>query len=319
MLRRLLMLSCLIFPTVGHAQDFPTRPVQIVVPTSPAGITDIAARVIGDKLSRIWGQQVVIQNRPGGGGTVGVLSVARATADGYTLLMTTNGELALAAAIRTSVPYDWRRDFLPLALATKNPITIAANASSPFTSLKSVVEAAKQHPGDVAWASPGVGTWNHLTGEWFADALGIKLLHVPYKGGGPSGTAVAAGDVPLGFLAISSALPHVQSGRARVLAVASAQRSPLAPSWPTVTEELGVTFDSGQWVGLFAPAGIPAALRDKIEHDVLEALAAPEVRDRFTRAGVDVIAQPGAAAFAQLEIDVQTATRISAKTGMKID
>lgn len=312
-------LNLLLAVSAATAQTFPSRPVQVIVPSSPAGITDIAARFLGERLSDLWGKQVVIDNRPGGGGSIGVASAVRATPDGYTLLMTTNGELALNPAINAKTKYDHKKDLVPIAMITNNPIVFAANTGSPYKTLADVVSAAKASPGNIAWASPGVGTWNHLTGEWLADALGIKLLHVPYRGGGPAGTALAGGEIPLGFVAISSALPHVQSGRVKVLALTSAHRSKVDPEWPTVAEGAVPGFDSKQWVGLYAPAGIDPALRDKIEADVLSVLAQPAVKSRFETAGVEVIGLRGAEALKQLEADSKIATEIARKANIHVD
>ncbi|MEW6452734.1 MAG: tripartite tricarboxylate transporter substrate binding protein [Pseudomonadota bacterium] len=312
-------LNLLLGLSAATAQSYPTRPIQVIVPASPAGITDIAARFLGERLSELWGKQVVVDNRPGGGGSIGVAAAVRSTPDGYTLLMTTNGELALNPAINAKSKYDFRKDLVPIAMVTNNPIVLAANTSSPYKTLADVVAAAKAQPGNIAWASPGVGTWNHLTGEWLADALGIKLLHVPYRGGGPAGTALAGGEIPLGFVAISSALPHVQSGRVRVLALTSAHRSKADPEWPTVAEGAVPGFDSKQWVGLYAPAGIDPAIRDKIEADVLSILAQPAVKSRFETAGVEVIGLRGAEALKQLEADSKIATEIARKANIHVE
>jgi tripartite-type tricarboxylate transporter receptor subunit TctC len=303
----------------ADAQPFPTRPVQVIVPTSPAGITDIAARVLGERLSRLWGKQVVIENRPGGGGTIGVAAFTRAKPDGYTLLMSTNAELALNPVINPKTKYDFTKDFVPLAMITNNPMVVVANTNTPYKTLADVVAAAKSNPGQIAWASPGVGTWNHMTGEWLAEVLGIKLLHVPYRGGGPAGIAIAGGEVPLGVIAISSALPHIQSGRVRVLALTTDHRSKVDLSWPTVAESVVPGFNSTQWVGLYAPAGIEAGLRDKITADTVSVLAEPEIRARFEAVGIEVIGADGAAALKQLEIDSKVATEISKKANIHIE
>jgi tripartite-type tricarboxylate transporter receptor subunit TctC len=305
--------------TTSHAQSYPTRPVQVIVPSSPAGITDIAARFLGERLSRIWGKQVVVENRSGGGGSIGVTNVARSTPDGYTLLATTNGELALNPVINSKTKYSFNKDFVPLAMLTNNPIVVVANANAPYNSLEELIAAAKKQPGQIAWASPGVGTWNHLTGEWLASALGIQLLHVPYRGGGPAGTAIAAGEVPVGVVAVSSALPHVQSGRMRVLALTTDHRSKLDPSWPTVAESVAPGFNSMQWVGLYAPAGLDPKLSEKITADTLLALSDPELRSRFEKAGVEVIGSDGAAALRQLEIDSKIASEVSKKANIHIE
>lgn len=312
-------LNLLLGLSAATAQSYPTRPIQVIVPSSPAGITDIAARFLGERLSELWGKQVVVDNRPGGGGSIGVAAAVRSTPDGYTLLMTTNGELALNPAINAKTKYDFKKDLVPIAMVTNNPIVLAANTSSPYKTLADVAAAAKAQPGNIAWASPGVGTWNHLTGEWLADALGIKLLHVPYRGGGPAGTALAGGEIPLGFVAISSALPHVQSGRVRVLALTSAHRSKVDPEWPTVAEGAVPGFDSKQWVGLYAPAGIDPAIRDKIEADVLSVLAQPAVKSRFETAGVEVIGLRGAEALKQLDADSKIATEIARKANIQVE
>ena len=312
-------LNLLLGLSAATAQSYPTRPIQVIVPSSPAGITDIAARFLGERLSELWGKQVVVDNRPGGGGSIGVAAAVRSTPDGYTLLMTTNGELALNPAINAKTKYDFKKDLVPIAMVTNNPIVLAANTSSPYKTLADVAAAAKAQPGNIAWASPGVGTWNHLTGEWLADALGIKLLHVPYRGGGPAGPALAGGEIPLGFVAISSALPHVQSGRVRVLALTSAHRSKVDPEWPTVAEGAVPGFDSKQWVGLYAPAGIDPAIRDKIEADVLSVLAQPAVKSRFETAGVEVIGLRGAEALKQLDADSKIATEIARKANIQVE
>ncbi len=314
-----LLLAYAIGISAVGAQSFPTRPVQIIVPTSPAGVTDIAARVVGERLSRLWGKPVVIDNRPGGGGSIGVTAFARTAPDGYTLLMTTNGELALTPVINSKTKYDVAKDFVPLAMVTNNPMVVVANAASPYKSLADVVAAAKRSPGEIAWASPGVGTWNHLTGEWLSDAIGVKLLHVPYRGGGPAGTAVAGGEVPLGVVAISSALPHLQSGRLRVLALTTDHHSKIDLSWPTVAESAVPGFNSMQWVGLYAPAGIDPELRDKIASDVLAVLAEPEVRHHFETTGIEVIGASGAEATKQLERDSKIAAEVSRKANIHVE
>lgn len=303
----------------ANAQSFPNRPVQIIVPSSPAGITDIAARVLAERLSRLWTKQVFVENRPGGGGAIAVGTVTRATPDGYTLLMSTNAELALNPVINPNTKYDFRKDFVPLAMVTNNPMLVVANTSTSYKTLADVIADAKSKPGHLAWASPGVGTWNHMTGEWLFSALGLKLTHVPYRGGGPAGTAIAGGEVSLGVVAISSALPHVQSGRMRVLALTTAQRSKFDPSWPTIAETAVPGFNSTQWVGLFAPAGMDTTLRDKITADVGAALAERETRARFETAGVEVIGADGAAALRQLEVDSKIATEVSRAANIRVE
>ena len=305
--------------SVAAAQSFPDRTVRIIVPVSPAGITDIAARMLATRLSALWGVSVIVENRPGGGGSIGVASVARAAPDGYTLLMTTNGELALNPVINQATKYNAARDFTPLAMVTNNPMIVVANSNSPYKTLADLVTAAKAQPDKISWASPGVGTWNHLTGEWLWSETGIKLVHVPYRGGGPAGTAIAAGDVPVGIVAISSALPHMQAGRIRVLAITTDKRSKIDPSWPTVAESNVPGFNSMQWVGLFAIAGTDPKIREKIAADTLAVLADPAVKDHFNALGIEVIGQPGTEATKQLERDTEIARKVSRDANIHID
>jgi tripartite-type tricarboxylate transporter receptor subunit TctC len=304
-------------PAAG-AEPFPARPVKIIVPSSPAGITDIAARVIGERLSALWRQPVVVENRPGGGGTIGVAAVARSAPDGYTLLMTTNGEFALSPVIKSKIPYDVN-NFVPLAILTNNPMIVVANASSPYQSLDDVIKDAKARPARIAWASPGVGTWNHMTGEWLWSAAGVQLVHVPYRGGGPAGVAVADGETPLGVVAISSALPHLTGGRLKVLALTTGHRSEINPAWPTVAESVVPGFNSMQWVGLYVPAAVDAEVRGKIERDVLSVVADPALKQHFSKLGIELIGGSGAEASKQLLRDAEIAREVSRKANIHVE
>jgi tripartite-type tricarboxylate transporter receptor subunit TctC len=320
-MRRLcaLIAFSLVFATPGLAQEFPVRPVQIIVPSSPGGISDTAARMIGEGLSKMWGQSVVVENRPGGGGSIGTGIARRAKADGYTLLVTTNGEFALNPVIYPNLPYDPNKDFLPLVLATYNKIAVVANAGAPYKTFEEFVAAAKQNPGSISWASAGAGTWNHLAGELLASELGVKLIHVPYKGGGPASTAVAGGDVPIGLLSISSVLPHIKSGKVRVLAVTAKDRSTYDKSWPTVIEKGYANVDATNWVAFFAPNGVPKAVSDKIEGDVRKVLAQPEFTERL----VSMAIEPSGASSKELteiiRADRARAERVAKEANIRVE
>lgn len=271
----------------ANAQDYPSRAVRIVTPYAPGGPVDIAARVIGQKLSESWGQQVLIDNRPGAGGIIGTEFVAKSVPDGYTLLMATLNEFAINPAVFAKLPYDPARSFASVTLATRNPMVLVASAKTPYNTLAELIAAAKSRPGEIGWSSPGTATMNHITGEWFASEAGVRLFHVPYKGGPAAANAILNGDVPLGIVSLIQALPLVKAGSVKALAVTTDRRTPLAPDWPTVSE-LGVPgFDAAVRAALLAPAGTPRNVVLKLGADVNRILQTQETRERFAALGVE--------------------------------
>lgn len=310
---------CLVLTGVSaHAGDFPDRAVRIIVPSSPGGISDVAARFVGQGLSTLWKQPVVVENRPGGGGSIGTTAVSRAPADGYTLLATTNGEFALGPVINKNIAYDPTHDFTPIGLLTFNPIILVANTQTPYKSVQDVLDAAKKDPGHIGWASPGIGTWNHLAGEWFQNEAGIKLLHVPYRGGGPAGTAVAAGDVPLAVISISSGQNLIDAGKIRALAVMTKNRVSFNPDWPTLADGGVKNVDATNWVGLFGPAGLDPAITKKIAADAQIVLNDPELNQKLAKLGV-VPAKPKPEELAtQIAEDRKVSERIAKQADMII-
>ncbi|MEP9348517.1 tripartite tricarboxylate transporter substrate binding protein [Xanthobacter sp. KR7-225] len=306
-------------PQTAAAQDFPTRPVHLIVPFAPGGVTDIAARVVGQKLAETWGQQVVVENRPGAGGTIGVDAAVRAAPDGYTLLMATNGEITINPALYKNLTHDPQKDLIPIAMVTNTPLLWAANANAPYSSLVEFIAAAKAKPGDIAYSSPGAGTMNHLTAEWFATLTGTKLLHVPYKGGAPAAAAIAGGEVPVSVLAVSSALPHVKSGKVKVLGMTTQARTQLAPDWPSAREAGIADFDASIWVGLFAPKGTPADIVAKVTTDLKAALADPAVVARLNTAGAEAVGLDGPAFLARIKADTARYGAIVKAAGIEIN
>jgi len=301
------------------AQEFPTKPVRMVVPFAPGGVTDIAARVLGQKLGEMWGQQVVVENRPGAGGTIGVDAAVRAQPDGYTLLMATNGEITINPAIYPKLNHDPQKDLLPVAMVTNTPLLWAANAAAPYNTVPELIAAAKAKPTDVAYSSPGPGTMNHLTAEWFAMLTDTKLLHVPYKGGAPAAAAIAAGEVPVSVLAVSSALPHVKSGKVKVLGMTTAQRTPLAPDWPSAKDYGLAEFDASIWVGLFAPKGTPAAIVEKVGTDVRTALSDRALKDRLATVGAETVGMEAAPFAKRIADDTERYAKITKSASIKVD
>ena len=277
-----------------RAQDYPTRPIRILVPYAPGGISDIAARIVGAKLSEAWGQQVVVENRPGGNGFIAVTDTARSAPDGYTLVMVTTGDVAINPALFKDAPYDVDRDLAPITAVSDAPMVLATNAASPYKSVADVITAAKAQPGVLGVATPGYGSINQLVLESIALDTGTTFLHVPYKGGAPAAQALVAGDIPLAVLASSSVAPHVQSGHVRVLAVTTAKRSPLNPDWPTLQEAGAGNVGASNWTALLAPKGTPQPIIDKLNAEVVAILNMPDVRERFAAGGVSTIpSSPG--------------------------
>jgi tripartite-type tricarboxylate transporter receptor subunit TctC len=277
------------------AQAFPARPIRVVVPFAPGGVSDIAARLLAEGLSRRTGASVVIENRPGAGGIIGTDTAAKAVPDGYTVLVATNGEVAINPAVYPSLPYDPQRDLKPLAMLTETPLMWVASAASGHTKLEELLAAARARPGEVNYATPGNGTMNHLTGEWFAMAAGIRLQHIPYRGGAPAAMAIASGEVPFGVVAVSSGLAHVQGGRMRALAATSARRSALLPDVPTVMESGIPDFDASIWVGLFVPAATNDAAVAWLEREALEVVRQPEFEAKLATIGAIPVPMAGAA------------------------
>jgi tripartite-type tricarboxylate transporter receptor subunit TctC len=302
----------------ARAQDFPAQPFRIIVTASPGGITDTAARIVGQGLTPLWGQSPIVENKPGGGGTIATTYVARSTPDGYTLLSATNGEIALAPVINPNISYDPNKDLTPIVMASFNPIILVVSGASPFKTVKDLVDAAKAKPGTIAWASPGVGTWNHLAGEWFQSEAGIKLIHVPYKGGGPAAVALAAGDVQVGIVSISSAQPFLDSGKIRVLAVMTKNRAKFDPSWPTLAEAGVPHVDATNWVALFGPAHVPDTITQKITADVHRALADPAVQKTFNAIGVEAADMSTADLIKQIATDRALSERIAKQANIVV-
>jgi tripartite-type tricarboxylate transporter receptor subunit TctC len=270
------------------------------VPYAPGGITDIASRIVGAKLTEAWGQQVVVENKPGGNGFIAMTAGAKAAPDGYTLTMVTVGDVAINPALFKEMPYDVQRDFAPVALVSDAPMVLAVHGNAPYQSVADVVAAAKAQPGRISVATPGNGSVNQLVLEWMALNTGTQFQHIPYKGGAPAAAALAAGDIPLAIVASSSAAPHVKSGRVRVLAVTMAKRSPFSPDWPTMQEAGVKDVDASNWTALFAPKATPQAIIDKLNAEVVKILNVPDVKERFAGGGVETI--PSSAA----ELDART-------------
>jgi tripartite-type tricarboxylate transporter receptor subunit TctC len=303
----------------GAAQTYPTKPIHLLVPYAPGGISDIASRIVGAKLTEAWGQQVAVENKPGGNGFIAMTATARAAPDGYTLVMATGGDVAINPALFKDMPYDVEHDLAPIAMVSDAPLVLAANAGTPYKTVADVLAAAKAQPGRLSVATPGNGSINQIVLEWMALNTGTKFQHIPYKGGAPAAAALAGGDIPLGILASSSVAPHVKSGRVRVLAVASAQPSRLNPEWPTLQHEGVSEVDASNWTALFAPKGTPPAVIDRLSAEVARILGLPDVKERFAGGGVDVTPSTPAQLAERVKKEADTYKAIVQKANIKPD
>ena len=274
-----------------HAQapaGFPNKPVKLVVTYPPGGTVDAVARILGPKLSQIWGQPVVIDNRAGGGGIIGAQAVMAAPADGYTLMVDASNH-AQNPALKKRMPFDTLQAFAPVSLMLNVPNVLVVNPGFPVRTAKDLVAHVKANPGKVDYASSGNGSAQHLAAELFAMKTGARMTHVAYRGGGPAMVDVMAGTVPVFFASLASSLPYIQGGKLVPVAVAGQRRSPVLPDTPTFTEAGVPGVDVYEWNALFAPAGTPAALVDKISKDVAAALSDREIKARLMSIGAEVI------------------------------
>jgi len=303
----------------AQAQNYPAKPIHILVPYAPGGISDIASRILGAKLTEAWGQQVLVENRPGGNGFIAMAAAAKAAPDGYTMVMATGGDVAINPAMFKEMPYDVEGDLAPIAMVSDAPLVLAAHAGAPYNTVADVIAAAKAQPGRISVATPGNGSINQIVLEWMALNSGTQFQHIPYKGGAPAAAALAAGDIPLGVLASSSVAPHVKSGRVRVLAVTMAKRSTLNPEWPTLQQEGVKEIDASNWTALFAPKATPQPIIDKLNAEVVKILNMPDVKERFAGGGVVTIPSSAAELDARVKQEAERFRAIVQKANIRPD
>lgn len=280
----LAMLLCA-WAVAAAAQPYPSKPVRIIVPFPPGQAADIFARMAAERLAAKWGQGVAVENRAGGGGIPGVMAAKQAAADGYTILVGTSGTLGVNPNIYTSIPYDPLKDFAPASNLFIAPLVLVAHPSFPASDVKALVAAAKARPGTINYASAGPGTAQHMTGELFKHRAGVDLVHVPYKGSGPGMTDLIGGQVPIMFDSLASALPHIQSGRIKILALTTAQRVPQLPDVPTIAEAGYPDYAGVGWSGFVLPAGTPREIVEKVSADTQAVLREPETARRIIERG----------------------------------
>ena len=286
-LTRFLLALLVALPLHALAQ-YPQRAIKLIVPFPPAGATDIVGRIVAQKLGERFGQAVVVENRPGAGGSIGSDLVAKSAPDGYTLLMATSSTHSIGPALQ-KLPYDPIKDFAAITHVANVPNVLVVSPKLPVASVKELIEYAKARPGKLNFASSGIGTIVHLNGELFKMLAGVDVVHVPYKGTALSIPDLANGNVAMLFDSLASVLPHVKSGSVRPLAMNAPQRSPLLPEVPTLAEAGMPAFDRYTWFGMFAPAGTPADIVRRVQAEVVAALKAPDLRERFDAVGAEPV------------------------------
>ena len=299
--------------------DYPSRPIKVIVPFAPGGATDVLARMVGQKLAESWGQQVVVENRPGAGGNIGAEAGARAAADGYTLTLAAAGFMAVNPSLYAKLPYDPVRDFAPVALLVKAPLLLVVNPAVPARNTRELVEWARANPGRLTIGNGGQGTAQHLGGELFTSVAGIRAVHLPYKGSAPATTDLLAGVFEAQFDNMVTLLPHVKSGKLRALGVSSAARVPVLPDVPTIAESALPGFETGTWYGMVAPAATPPAVLDKLNREIARIVALPDVNERMVAMGLVPAAGPRAAFGEFIRSEIAQYGKLIRSAGIKLD
>ncbi len=322
--RGLLLAACSValaaaWPRPAPAADWPAQPVRIVVPAPAGSSLDVVVRQLQPRLEARWKQTIVVDNKPGAGGLIGVEAAAKATPDGHTLAIGFNGPVAFGPYLYKRMPYDPVRELQPIVLTTSQPNVLAVPAAHPAKTLAEFVAWAKQQPAGVSYGSVGNGSSSHLTAELFRSEDGFAAVHVPYNGSPPAANSIAAGDTQMLFAVAPALLPLVQGGRVRLLGVTSLQRLPSLPEVPTLAEQGYPGFESLAWNGFVTAAGVPAAVVERINADVNAALAEPEVREAFTRQGLIVGGGTAAEFKALIARDAKKWGAVIEKTGVKLD
>jgi len=318
-LRVLVLGALMLIGSLAAAQDYPARPLRLIVPFPPGGGNDILARAVGQRLAQVVGQQIVVDNRGGAGGELGATLAAGAAADGYTLFLGSLGNLAHNPALKPKLPYDPVKDFAPISLLATSAFILAVHPALPAKSVKELVALAQARPGKLNYASAGPGSSLHMTAELFKHATKTDIVHVAYKGTGPAITELIAGQTQLIFSTMPPALPHVKAGRLRALGVTSAKRAAVAAEVPTIAES-GVTgFDVSNWQGILAPAKTPAAIVQKLNRDVLAALKLPGMNEALAAQGLESAGGAPAAFGALIRSEIDKYRKVVSAAGIRVD
>ncbi len=305
---------------VAFAQNYPVKPVRLIVPSAPGGGTDIAARLIAQGLTESLGQAVVVDNRGGAGGIAGVTVAAKLSApDGYTLLLGSNGHLSFAAAINPKLPYDPQKDLTPISLVANQPFVLAVSSAVAANSIRELITMAKAKPGVITYGSGGAGSASHLGVELFQLRSGVTLMHIPYKGTGPGMSALMSGELQVLMAGLATVLPQAKSGKIKVLAVSGLQRSRMAPEVPTVAEAGVPGYEFNVWYGMMAPGGTPRPIVTKLAGEIARLLKAPVVLERFAVAGLEPISNTPDEFTALLKSEIPEWGKIAKAANIRVE
>ena len=314
-----LLAGAAVTAVTASAQDYPNRPITVVVPFPPGGSTTIVARIVADKMSEALGQSIVIDNRGGAGGTVGSRAVSKSAPDGYTILLGYTGTLAIGPTLYGNVGYDPRKDFEPIGRIGTAPNTLVVHPSTPVHSVAELIAYAKANPGKLDYGSAGIGTVSHVCGEYFATAAGVKLTHIPYKGTGPAIVDLLGGHIPMAFTPVPATHENAQSGKLRMLAVTSAVRSTLLPEVPTIAEAALPGFEAVLRYGLVAPPGTPRPVIEKLNAALNTVLTSPDVRARLAIEGAEPLPSTPAEYAADIDREETQWSKVVKASGAKAE
>jgi tripartite-type tricarboxylate transporter receptor subunit TctC len=311
--------AALLAMATGSALAWPTRPVTLIVPYPPGGGTDVIARIVQEPLSKQLEQPVIIENRGGAGGSIGTAVAAKAPADGHTLLFTLSSH-SINPAIYPKLPFDTEHDFRPVSVVASLPQLFAVNPATPYKSFKDLIAYMKQNPGKIDFASVGVGSPSHMAGELLKMRLGLYMVHIPYRGGGPAVAAAMAGDVPLLIVSIPAAMAQVRAGRLRPLAVSTKRRTPILPDVPTVAEATGLKdFEVDSWYAVFAPAKTPDEVVVRMHKEIATVVSRPEVKAKLLEQGADGVSSTPEALGAMVKREIAEWRQVVKRAGIEGD
>ena len=317
--------ACMMSSALAQAQNYPSKPVTIVVPFAAGGTTDILARAVGFELSKSLGQQFIIDNRPGAGGNIGAQLVARAAPDGYTLLMGTVGTHGINQSLYPKLPYDPVKDFAPVTVVADVPNVLVLNeafaAKNNINDVKSFIAYAKANPGRMNMASSGNGTSIHLAGELFKTQTKTFMVHIPYRGSAPAMTDLIGGQADLMFDNLPSAMPYIKTGKLRALALTSSKSSPALPQTPTIAQTGGelTGYEAVSWFGILAPAGTPKEIVNKLQQEIARALAAPAVKEKMVAQGAEPVGNTPEQFAARIQSEIKKWAKVVKDSGAKVD
>ncbi|HSV46431.1 MAG TPA: tripartite tricarboxylate transporter substrate binding protein [Ramlibacter sp.] len=313
------LFACLLACSGAHAQSYPSKPIQLVIPFPPGGATDIVGRLVGKKLGERLGQPVVIENKAGAGTIVGASFVASAPADGYTLLISSGSTFTVNPALNAKLPYDPVKSFEPIGLAARVPLILLAHRDAPVNNLQQLMDAVRAAPGKYVYGSFGSGTTGHFAGELMWNAIGIKLLHVPYKGSAPAMSDLIGGQIPFTIDTVAAALPQLKAGKIKAIAVTGATRATQLPDVPTVAESGFPGFAADSWLAVVAPRGLPAQAKARLQKALAETMADAEIRDKLLANGLLHAYEPASAVAARIDDELPRMRAVALRSNIRAD